>query len=118
MTRPDLKKVREKLKGDEKLVREDRDLLLNLSMMQADEGPLAEPITAYMRREGIETLEDFATLSGIRLSSLQGLVQGRKMPTLAHLMALARVLDRTTHSLLYLVEPNAPGAPGGKRGAA
>ncbi len=71
-----------------------------------------------MRELGIENITQFARHFGLGKSTLYELVRGRpesaphawKVPSLAFLMQLAEALEVPTHELVYLVEPDAPGA--------
>lgn len=109
--RIDAKKMREKLKGNDPLNRQDRDALLGLSLLSDVDGALNDRIAGHMQDQGIENLRDFATIAGIPLSAMNDLVQGHKTPAVKTLVALARALECPTHTLLYLLVPDAPGAP-------
>jgi repressor LexA len=71
-----------------------------------------------MRELEIKNLAEFAKHFGIGRSTLYELVRGRspsapsawKTPTLETLILLAKALEKPLHEIIYLIEPNAPGA--------
>jgi repressor LexA len=80
-------------------------------------GPFNRLIADTMRHQGIERLEDFADKWGIGRSTIYDLVRGRvsvhggwSKPSVETLVKLAAALNLPTHELLYLLEPEAPGA--------
>lgn len=79
--------------------------------------PLNDLVFLRMRELRIETLKDLAERSGIGRQTLYDALRGRApshknwgRPGLDTLIGLAKALKVPTHQLLYLVEPNAPGA--------
>lgn len=80
-------------------------------------GPLNGLIAARMRQLGLSTVKEFADYAGVGRTSLHDLVRGRTTPSgtwtkpsLDTLSRLAAALDKPTHELLYLIDPDAPGA--------
>jgi repressor LexA len=79
-------------------------------------GPFNPLIIKRMRELNIATVEDFARFAKIPRTTVNGLLRGRISPngtwikpSIDTLIALARALNRPTHELLYLLEPDAPG---------
>lgn len=80
-------------------------------------GPINGLITDRMRALGLRNVREFADYAGISRTSIHELLRGRSTingvwmkPSLDTLTRLAKALDRPTHELLYLIEPEAPGA--------
>lgn len=67
-----------------------------------------------MRAQNIPTVKEFADRHGLGRSTLYDLVRGpvesSKGPSTSTLVSLARALGRPTHEILYLLNPDAPGA--------
>ena len=78
-------------------------------------GALNVLITEHMRRHEIKDAGQFAEKAGLSRSTVYGVIRGQvgpdTYPSLVTLIRLAEVLDRPTHELLYLLVPDAPGAP-------
>lgn len=75
-------------------------------------------IARAMRRDGINEVTAWADLHGIPRSTFYALVRGRTnregklmLPSIDTLVTLAKALAVPTHELLYLLVPDAPGAP-------
>ncbi|MBB5363053.1 LexA family protein [Deinococcus humi] len=80
-------------------------------------GPINGLIVEYMRKHNVENVREFADIVGIGRTTIYDLVRGRSTingawmkPSLDTLVRLATVLERPTHELLYLIDPEAPGA--------
>ncbi|GBF05882.1 SOS repair repressor, lexA2 [Deinococcus aerius] len=80
-------------------------------------GPINGLIAEQMRRKGIVNLRDFADYADVSRATVYDLVRGRSTvngawmkPSLDTLTKLATALERPTHELLYLIDPDAPGA--------
>jgi repressor LexA len=80
-------------------------------------GPINGLIVETMRRHSIANVRDFADHAGISRATVYDLVRGRSTiggawmkPSLETLVKLAVAVERPTHELLYLLEPEAPGA--------
>ena len=80
-------------------------------------GPLNGLIAERMRQLGIDTIREFADYAEVSRSSFYDLVRGRTTPSgawikpsLDTLAKLAIALNRPVHELLYMVDPEAPGA--------
>ncbi len=80
-------------------------------------GPLNGLIAERMRQLNLSTVKDFADYAGIGRTSIHDLVRGRTTtsgtwtkPSFDTLTKLAVALDKPTHELLYLIDPEAPGA--------
>lgn len=80
-------------------------------------GPINGLIVEYMRANNIGTVREFADAVNVGRSTIYDLVRGRSSingawmkPSLDTLTKLATALQRPTHELLYLIEPEAPGA--------
>lgn len=78
---------------------------------------LARLITDRMRDENLDSLTEFADRFNIGRSTIYEIVRGRTRtrgawvkPTLDTTIALANALERPLHEIIYLLEPNAPGA--------
>jgi|GEM_PF-1038420 repressor LexA len=87
------------------------------TQVQEARAQLADLIRDKMEREGLETITDFADKYELGRSTLYELVRGRSRtrgawvhPSLQTTIALARALERPLHEIIYLLEPNAPGA--------
>ena len=70
-----------------------------------------------MRKHGIGNVRDFADYAGVSRAAVYDLIRGRSTingtwmrPSLETLLKLAGALNIPTHELLYLLEPDAPGA--------
>lgn len=78
-------------------------------------GQLNDLIVQRMSSQGIDSVKEFADKHGIGRSTLYDLVRGRSdgtisNPSLETISRLAEALDRPAHEILYLVNPDAPGA--------
>ena len=80
-------------------------------------GPINGLIADRMIQLGHQNVREFADYAGIGRTSLHDLLRGRSRtngswvkPSLDTLTKLATALQRPTHELLYLIEPEAPGA--------
>ena len=78
---------------------------------------MAKLITKRMAELRIKNLQEFADRFGIGRSTLYDLVRGRSpshktwgKPSLDTLVQLANALEKPLHELIYLIEPEAPGA--------
>lgn len=80
-------------------------------------GPLNALIATRMRQLGLSTVKEFAEYAGVGRTSLHDLVRGRAKddgawtkPSFDTLTKLAAALNKPTHELVYLIDPDAPGA--------
>lgn len=80
-------------------------------------GPLNALIVRSMRRDGIKEVTKWADHWGIGRSTMYNLLRGRETstggwvtPSVETLIKLARAFGVPTHELLYMIEPDAPGA--------
>lgn len=80
-------------------------------------GPINGLIVEAMLRRKISNLRDFADYADISRATVYDLVRGRSTvtgswmkPSLDTLTKMAVALDKPTHELLYLIDPDAPGA--------
>lgn len=80
-------------------------------------GPLNGLIAERMRQLGLSTVREFADYAGVGRTSIHDLVRGRTTasgtwtkPSLDTVCKLAIALDKPTHELIYLIDPEAPGA--------
>lgn len=87
------------------------------AQVQEARSRLAELIRSKMKTEGLDSISEFADKHGIGRSTLYELVRGRTRtrgawvhPSLTTAIALAKALDRPLHEIIYLLEPDAPGA--------
>lgn len=90
---------------------------ISRTQVQEARSRLADLIDKKMRSEGIASYQDFADRYGIGRSTLYEIVRGRSRtrgawvrPRLETMLELARALERPLHEIIYLVEPDAPGA--------
>ena len=81
-------------------------------------GPLNALIATRMRQLGLSTVKEFAEYAGVGRTSLHDLVRGRAKddgawtkPSFDTLTKLAAALNKPTHELVYLIDPDAPGGP-------
>jgi repressor LexA len=96
---------------------QDGDPLKGRNEFQELRGPLHMLIARRMAELRIRNLQQFADRFGIGRSTLYDLVRGRSpshktwgKPSLDTLVLLASALDKPLHELVYLIEPEAPGA--------
>lgn len=77
------------------------------------ESPLSPLIVEYMRQHSLKTMSAFADHSGISRTKVYELLRPTQEfnPSVQTLLSLARTLGKPTHELLYLLVPDAPGAP-------
>lgn len=86
------------------------------SDIRRQRGPLNSLVAERMRQLGIQNVVGFAEYAGISDSAMYDLLNGRVvngqliMPKWQILTKLAVALDKPTHELLYLIDPDAPGA--------
>lgn len=80
-------------------------------------GPINGLIVDYMRKHNVTNVREFADRVGVGRNTIYDLVRGRSTingawmkPSLDTLTKLAVALERPTHELLYLIDPEAPGA--------
>jgi repressor LexA len=80
-------------------------------------GPFNELITKRMQELDFDSLDQFAEYADINRTSIYQLVRGRLTPngnwvkpSIEMLMKLAVAFNVPTHQLVYLLEPDAPGA--------
>lgn len=80
-------------------------------------GPLNAFIVRSMRRDGIKEVTKWADHWKIGRSTMYNLLRGRETstggwvtPSVETLIKLAKAFDMPTHELLYIIEPDAPGA--------
>ncbi len=85
--------------------------------VQEARAQLADLIRTKMAQDGLETITDFADKYELGRSTLYELVRGRSRtrgawvhPSLQTTIALAKALERPLHEIIYLLEPEAPGA--------
>lgn len=80
-------------------------------------GPFNDLISKRMRELGVDRLEDFAEAVDMPRATLYTLARGRVSPngtfvkpSVDTLVALSKALQRPLHELIYILEPDAPGA--------
>lgn len=79
-------------------------------------GPLASLVADRMRELGLKNVSEFATYAEISESNMYAILNGRIdsgvpiVPKWQTMVALAKALERPTHELLYILDPEAPGA--------
>ncbi|ULH17949.1 helix-turn-helix domain-containing protein (plasmid) [Deinococcus sp. KNUC1210] len=84
---------------------------------EAVQSRLMPLLNEYMQQHGIRTVRDTALSLGISRTALHELLRDplegkpRSTPSVETLILLARAFQRPTHELLYLLVPDAPGAP-------
>lgn len=80
-------------------------------------GPFNALIVRAMRRDGIKEITKWADHHDIGRTTLYALLRGRESksgswikPSLETMVKLAEALGRPLHELIYIIEPDAPGA--------
>lgn len=86
------------------------------SEIKRQRGPLNSLVAQRMRELGIANVVGFAEHAGISDTAMYDILNGRVvngvliMPKWQIITKLAQALNRPTHELLYLLDPDAPGA--------
>ena len=79
-------------------------------------GPIMNLVAKRMQQLGLKNVGEFAEYAGISESAMYGLLNGRIEggapinPRWQTIVALAKALDKPAHELLYILDPEAPGA--------
>ncbi len=80
-------------------------------------GPFNALIVRAMRRDGIKEITKWADYWGIGRTTLYALLRGREAksgkwmkPSIDTLVLLSKALGKPLHELVYIIEPDAPGA--------